>query len=107
MKQPLLLSYAETPASQVSAAQLQLCAQLFGAHYGIWAANPFGIPPGRPVRMAPSKMRADFLCDDSCFVVEAKDGQELAGHAFVTRFDGPGKVRAQEREGPAWLPSVR
>ena len=82
------IEFSVRGAGLVSPAQLDSCARLFSAHYGVWGE---GAPPscqqGSRVRLSPSRLREQSLFDDSCCLALATlaDGR-VVGHAFATRF---------------------
>mmetsp|Transcript_7534 Transcript_7534/g.18680 ORF Transcript_7534/g.18680 Transcript_7534/m.18680 type:complete len:243 (-) Transcript_7534:306-1034(-) len=77
--------YTTMAACGVSDDQLQACAQLFSSQYGTW--GHLGPKPGARVKLSAAKLREQCLFDrDTCFLVTAKIGGVLVGHAFSTTF---------------------
>lgn len=79
------VTYTMMAARDVSDDLLQDCAQLFSSHYGIW--GPLGPKPGAHVKLSAARLRDQCLFDPAtCFLVTAKVGNLLVGHAFSVKF---------------------
>lgn len=79
------LVYSKFDASLVTEADIESCARLFSHHYGVW--GDCGPKPDRRVSMSAMYMRYNYLFDDTCSLITAKNQiGELIGHAFVCTF---------------------
>ena len=89
----------------VTPEELQECAALFSAHYGVWGAR--GARPGQRVAFTPSRLRAACLFDDQCSVVLCRatgSGGALLGHALFRKFTADAALCGGALRGPAvWV----
>lgn len=78
------------PASVLTLEEVQRMAELFSGFYGVWGAS--GLTPGGRVRLSATRLRADYLAGDLCFVTVATkaDDDSLLGHLIfrLFAFDG-------------------
>ncbi len=91
---------------EVTPEELQECAALFSANYGVWGAR--GARPGHRVALTPARLRAACLFDDQCGVVLCRaatgSGGALLGHALFRRFTADAALRGAALRGPAvWV----
>ena len=82
------IEFSVRGVSLVSPEQLDSCARLFSAHYGVWGDG--ALPShqrGSRVRLSSSRLREQCLFDDRCCLALSTlaDGS-VVGHAFATRF---------------------
>jgi GNAT superfamily N-acetyltransferase len=81
------ITFTVQSAATVTSSQLEGCANLFSAHYGVWGD---GAPPslrGQRVRLSANKLREQYLFNEDCCLATATlpDGT-IVGHAFATVF---------------------
>ncbi|TQV94671.1 ankyrin repeat-containing protein [Cordyceps javanica] len=83
--------YETLAGSQVPDDMLVDAAKLFNENYGTWGEGSF--KPGSPVRLSASRLRKEYLPDDSrsSYTRVVVDGV-LAGHAFLCRWNHQGKT---------------
>lgn len=78
--------------------QIDNAALLFSSNYGAWGPmaesklGPFA-KQGRQIRMSPRHLRNELLPSSPArnFYVQVKDGEELAGNDFATRWSCEGR----------------
>ncbi|KAF8921101.1 hypothetical protein CPB85DRAFT_1487079 [Mucidula mucida] len=86
------LTFVVVKGGDVTDSQLQACATLFNANYGVWGERAVEVSsyltPGTHVKMSAKKLRAQCVGDAKnsnlalCF-----SGNTLVGHAFATHWD--------------------
>jgi GNAT superfamily N-acetyltransferase len=82
------MSTTSLPAHAVDDALVRACAELFSVNYGVWsAAAPPPLTPGARVRYSPSRFRHELLFDGACWLVTAREDDQLVGHATYRRFE--------------------
>lgn len=77
------MEFSVRGANAVTQEQLEACARLFSAQYGVWGEGA----PSR-VRLSASKLKEQYMFDESCCLAMATTlpGGEIVGHAFATSF---------------------
>jgi GNAT superfamily N-acetyltransferase len=88
------LEFSVRGASRVSSEQLEECAKLFSAHYGVWGAGS-SARQGTRVRLSANRLQGQCLFNgDCCLSLATTSDGSIVGHAFATKFqlDGVGCV---------------
>lgn len=85
------LEFSVRGADMVTIEQLNACALLFSAQYGVWGASAPLPLRGLRVRLSVSRLQQQYLFDNSCCLSLAKSADgSIVGHAFATKFEFSG-----------------
>src|SRR5580765_2425909 len=74
------MTYQFIPAQDVTESQLRECSTLFSTHYGHWENNH------TPIKLTPRALQSGFLFNEHCFLVIARQDEQLIAHALGTTF---------------------